>query len=318
MERGFDLFPQQASAEAAQVDQLYFFLVANAFFFTGLICVLILFFVIRYRRASRANRSGAPTHGLGLELLWSFIPLAIMMVSFGWGAKLYVQTFQIPEDAIDIAVVGKQWMWRIYHAEGRREINELHIPVGQAVRLKMISEDVIHSFYVPAFRVKQDVLPGRYTHLWFKPTRTGQYHLFCAEYCGTSHALMRGRVVVMEPEEYAAWIADQAVEPAEQVGQRLFERYRCDSCHGNIEAPKGPPLAGLPGSTVTLADGQSVTADMSYIRRSILEPAAQVVAGYEPRMPTYKGQLSEEDILQLTAYIKSLSVPDSETSPQQP
>lgn len=306
------LFPEQASAHAEQMDWLYFFLVANAFIFSGLICIMIVFFAFRYRRGSRASRKHPPHGNLPLELLWSFIPLTIMLISFGWGARLYVDVYTPPDDAIDVYVVGKQWMWKLQHGEGRREINELHVPVGQPVRLHMISEDVIHSFFIPAFRIKQDVLPGRYTKMWFEATRPGEYHLFCAEFCGTSHSLMRGRVVVQQPSEYAEWLADQSEEPAAEAGARLFERYGCQSCHGAENSERGPSLVNLAGSLVNLKNGQRVKADLAYLREAILDPGAKVIAGYENRMPNYSldiaGQeaLTEEQVLELISYLETL------------
>lgn len=312
MNTSFRLFPEQASAAARQIDTLYLFLVANAFFFTLLIFLLIVYFALRYRRGIKADRSGAPHGNLALELLWSFIPLTIMMISFGWGARLYVDAYSPPAHAIEVYVVGKQWMWKIQHAEGRREINELHVPAGQPVRLNLISEDVIHSFFVPALRRKQDVLPGRYTQMWFEADRVGEYHLFCAEYCGTSHSLMRGRIVVQEPSEYAQWIAQREEEPAALAGARLFERYRCESCHGTENSERGPALYNLVGGQVALASGEQVPADLHYLRQSIYQPGEKLVAGYQNRMPSYAvaaaGQepLTEEQVLQLIAYLETL------------
>lgn len=306
MGQPIEFFPQQASTMARQIDALYLFLVGVAMFFTGLIFLVIVCFYVRYRRGSKASRAGAPTNHLGLEALWVVVPLVLVMVSFGWGAVLFVRAHRPPPEAAEIYVVGKQWMWRVYHPEGRREINQLHVPVGQPIRLKMISEDVIHSFFIPAFRTKQDVLPGRYTGQWFEATRPGAYHLFCAEYCGTSHSLMRGQVVAMTPEAYADWLADPDEEPAEVSGKRLFERLRCDSCHQREATPRGPSLHGVFGRTVTLETGQQVMADLPYLREAILDPNARITAGYEPTMPTYRGQVSEEEILQLITYMRTL------------
>jgi cytochrome c oxidase subunit 2 len=306
MQTDVPLFPEQASTFAPEVDKLYYFLVGVAFFFSTLILLLIVYLAFRYRRNARVDRSRAPTGSLTLEIIWSVIPLVIVMISFGWGAKLFVDTRRPPRDAIEVQVVGKQWMWRVHHEDGRREINSLHVPVGQPVLLRMISEDVIHSFFIPAFRIKQDVLPGRYLTMWFEPTRVGEYHLFCAEYCGTSHSLMRGTVYVQTPEEYARWLADSTAEPAEVVGRRVFERHRCGSCHERESTERGPALHGLFGRTVELQDGQRVTADMQYLRESLLDPGAKIVAGYRNLMPTYQQQLSEEEILQLAAYIRDL------------
>jgi cytochrome c oxidase subunit 2 len=203
--------------------------------------------------------------------------------------------------------MGKQWMWKAQHPLGKSEINMLHVPVNQPVKLIMTSQDVIHSFYIPAFRVKKDVLPGRYTELWFEATKTGEYHLFCAEYCGTEHSQMIGSVVVMEQLEYERWLSGNvAGESMAAAGQRLFEQRGCASCHAGTSDARGPALAGLFGKEVQLEDGRTVTADESYLRESILNPQAKVVAGYSPVMPTFEGQISEEGLLQLVAYIKSL------------
>lgn len=307
MERDFQLFPEQASSVAGQVDALLLFLVLVSGFFTLLICVLILFFAVRYRRGAAVSRANPPA-SMALEIGWSVVPFALSIVMFIWGGVLYFKMFEPQPDADEIYVVGKQWMWKIRHSSGRREINQLHLPVGRPVKLRMISEDVIHSFYIPAFRMKTDVLPGRYTEMSFVPTKVGTYHLFCAEYCGTSHSQMGGQVVVLSPADFAAWLAGQtAGEPPELSGQQLFAQYRCNTCHLQPgESGRGPPLQGLYQSTVRLADGSTVTADDNYIRESILEPNAQVAAGYQPVMPTYEGQIDEEGILQLIAYIKGL------------
>lgn len=308
MHGGFQLFPERASTFADQVDALLFFLLAVSGFFTVLIAGAIIFFAFRYRR-SRVNQHARPAHvSIKLEILWSVGPFLLALVMFGWGATLYFRTQTPPRESIEIYVVGKQWMWKIEHASGRREINELHIPLGQPVTLRLISEDVIHSFFVPAFRVKQDVLPGRYTSLWFQATRPGEYHLFCAEYCGTNHSAMIGRIVVQQPADYQRWLANRADEvPLAVRGEELFHRLRCDSCHTSRDDPRrGPALAGQFGDRIQLADGQMATFDDAYVRESILQPKQKVVAGYEPRMPTYEGQVSETEVLAIAAYLKQL------------
>jgi cytochrome c oxidase subunit 2 len=237
---------------------------------------------------------------------------------FVWGAVLFFEMQTPPRGAIELDVVGKQWMWRIQHRNGRAEINEVHVPVNQPVRLKMISEDVIHSFYVPEFRVKQDVLPGYYTSLWFEATRTGTYHLFCAEYCGTEHSKMRGRIIVMEQADYANWLAGETGEPPEAVGQKLFERHRCGSCHKPDGTGTGPSLTGVFGRNVPLTGGGSTVADVQYLHDAIVDPGKQVVAGFQAQMPIY--QFSELQVLQLMAYLRSLSQkqsgPTSNTNPR--
>lgn len=314
--KNLPLFPEQASSVASRVDALYWFLVAVSLFFTALIFLLVTVFVIRYRR--RKNPQAQQLHGnLWLEIVWSATPLAIAMVMFVWGANLYFDMQRPPLDAAEVYVVGKQWMWKFQHPEGPREINELHVPVGRPVRLTMTSEDVIHSLFVPAFRIKQDVLPGRYTSAWFEPTKVGEYHLFCAEYCGTEHSQMIGRVVVMEPTAYEQWLSGgTSGESMLSAGARLFEQLGCQSCHAPDSGARGPMLAGQYGQPVQLKSGEIVTADDNYIRESIIEPAAKIVAGYEPIMPTYKGLVSEEGILQLIAYIRSMGLaPSSAQTP---
>jgi len=314
MSNPFQLFPDQASTIASQVDALYLFLVSVATFFTLLICVLVITFAIKYRRNARVDRSNPSSSNL-LEVGWSIVPLVLSMVMFYWGAVVYFRMQQPPSEVDEIYVVAKQWMWKIQHPNGRREVNELHIPVGRPMTLKMISEDVIHDFFVPAFRVKMDVLPGRFTRMWFEPTKVGSYHLFCAEYCGTSHSQMIGKVVVMEPADYAAWLSGETVgQPAEVTGKQLFEQFRCDTCHR--QAGRCPPLEGIFGRTVRLANGQTKLADEDYLRRSILEPNADIVAGYQAAMPTYKGQIGEEGILQIIAYLKTLQAPAATSNEQ--
>jgi len=300
------LFPPQASTMAGRVDALYFFLIAVSGFFAVLIAVLVVAFAVRFRRRSESERP-QPMHGsLALELTWSIIPFFITMIFFFWGASIYVSMARPPDNALQMFAVGKQWMWKIQHLEGRREINELHVPLGRPIKLTMTSEDVIHSFYIPAFRVKQDVLPGRYTSLWFEATQTGTFHLFCAEYCGTEHSRMIGRVVVMEPSEYQAWLSGGS--PADSpvsAGEGLFQKLGCITCHRSDSGARGPSLAGVAGKEVRLQDGQTVLADDVYLRESILHPEAKVVAGFQPIMPTFKGLVSEEGLMQLIAYIRS-------------
>jgi cytochrome c oxidase subunit 2 len=309
MDPGFQLFPDQASSFAPNVDALYAFLLVITAFFTVSIFLAILFLAIYYRRSAVRNRKRHVGAKLWiLEALWIVVPLILTMVMFLWGAAAFFEQRVMPEDAIEISVVGKQWMWKIQHPQGRSEINELHVPVGQPIVTRMISEDVIHSFYLPAFRVKMDVLPNRYTSLWFQATKTGTYHLFCAEYCGTEHADMRGSVVVMQPAEYAEWLEGGRELPPATAGQELFARHRCDTCHNESTQARGPSLTNLFSQIVRLADGSEVIADEAYLRESIMNPAAKVVAGYQPVMPTFDNQLSEEQVFHLIEYIKSLSV----------
>jgi cytochrome c oxidase subunit 2 len=316
MWQDFPLFPESASSLSDGVDALYFFLIAISAFFSALICALVVGFSFRYRRRSKGERGAAIEGSLALELVWSLIPLGLTMVIFVWGAKVYFAAAVPPADVTDIYVVGKQWMWKLQHPDGQREINDLHVPVGQAVRLTMTSEDVIHSFFVPAFRMKQDVLPGRYTRAWFRATKPGEYHLFCAEYCGTKHSEMIGKVYVLEPQEYERWLSGAlAGEPPAETGRKLFESLRCDTCHpvgpgaevaGAPNLLRGPSLVGIFGTQVALADGGTALVNEEYVRESILRPMQRVTKGFEPVMPSFEGQLGEEQVLQIIAYLKTL------------
>jgi len=305
---GLRLIPEQASTLAPQVDLLFLFLLAVSAFFIALIFLLVIVFSIKYRRRSAAERPRPIRGHLGLELLWTVIPLGLALVMFVWGAWLFFAINRPPADAMEVFVVAKQWMWKFQHPSGTREINELHVPVGRPVRLTMTSEDVIHSFAVSDFRIKMDVVPGRYTTTWFEATKPGEYRLGCSEYCGTEHALMVGRVVVMKPEDYGAWLggAPTGVSPA-AAGEKLFQQQGCAACHFPTGKGPGPSLVGIFGKPVKLSTGESVTADEAYIRESILNPQAKLVVGYPPIMPTMKGVLSEEQVAQLMAYIKSLA-----------
>lgn len=301
---GFPLRPEQASTIAEGIDNLYYFLTAIDLFFTAIIFLTIFYFMIRYRRRSQQETPEQIEGSLPLEILWSIVPLVLVVVTFVWSTSLFIRNARPPEASTEIFVIGKQWMWQLQHPEGVREINELHVPVGRPIKLTMTSEDVIHDFFIPAFRVKKDVVPGKYTSLWFQATKTGQYHLFCAQYCGVSHALMRGEVIVMEPQDYERWLSGSKKENSMAAsGARLYDQYACITCHG---AGKGPAFNDLYMSKVRLQDGSTVTADETYLRESILFPSAKLVEGYPAIMPTYKGQLTEEQILQFIAYIKSL------------
>jgi cytochrome c oxidase subunit 2 len=300
-------FLPEASQHAARVDALFTFLTAVSIFFIGLIFLLLLCFAIRYRRRSDGEQPRPIVGDLRLELLWTLIPLGLTMVMFVWGASLYFTTFDPPEDALEINVVGKQWMWKIQHPTGQREINTLHVPMGRPVKLVMASEDVIHSFYVPVFRIKMDVVPGRYTSTWFEATKPGSYHLFCAEYCGTGHAGMLGEVTVMTPDEYEQWLSGGVMgESPVAAGERLFQQLGCATCHRPDGTGRGPSLLGVFGQNVQLQSGETVVADAAYVRESVLNPTAKVVSGYRPVMPTFQGQISEDGLLQIIAYIRSL------------
>ncbi len=318
MQSYIPLFPPEASTMAPHTDALLWFLLGVSAFFSILIAVLLITFAFKYRRRSEAETPPpfATTEGhpqregsMILEVVWIGIPLILVVIMFVWGASLFIHLRHPPADAEEIFVVGKQWMWKLQHLEGVREINELHVPVGKPIKLTMTSEDVIHSFFVPAFRVKQDVLPGRYTSLWFQATKPGRYHLFCSQYCGTDHARMIGWVIVMDPAEYQTWLSGGATGSLASAGEKLFQQLGCVTCHRADGAGRGPVLQSLFGKTVHLQGGGSVVADEGYIHESIINPQAKVVAGYQPIMPTFKGLVSEEGVLQLIAYVKSLGAP---------
>ena len=322
MQSWIPFIPESASTMSWKVDALYFYLSGVTMFFTLLISSVLVFFVIRYRRRTpyEIPRPIAGSHKL--ETLWTVIPFVIAMTMFAWGASVYFEQYSPPKNAIEIYVVGKQWMWKIQHSTGQREINELHIPVGRKVKLIMTTEDVIHDFFVPAFRIKADVVPGRYTSEWFEATKPGTYHLFCAEYCGMNHSGMIGSVIVMEPREFDNWLSGNAGNQTPAVaGQQLYQSLGCVSCHGaNGEGGRGPTLAGLFGRQTLLSTGQTVRADEAYIRESIINPQAKLVAGFGPIMPTFQGQVSEDQLVQLLAFIKSLQVvsPQPATPAQSP
>ena len=301
------LFPEQASTFAPDVDHLLFFLLAVAVFFTVVIFCAIFYFAIRYRRRSEQELPRHVHTGMALEIVWSVIPFGLTMIMFTWGAAIFFKESRPPEDALPIYVVGKQWMWKLQHMEGQREINELHVPLGRTIKLTMTSEDVIHSFFVPAFRTKQDVVPGRYSTTWWKPTKAGKYHLFCAEYCGTNHSGMIGWIYVMEPQDYQKWLSGGAASGSmAENGAKLFQDLACSNCHKADGSGRCPSLVGLFGRDVKLSDGRIVRADEAYVRESILQPNAKIVAGFQPVMPTFQGLVTEEGVLSLIEYVKSL------------
>lgn len=322
MQSWIPFIPESASTLSWKVDALYFYLSGVTVFFTLLISVVVIFFVIRYRRRSpyEIPRPVAGSHKL--ETLWTVIPFIIAMTIFGWGASVYYEQYRPPQNAVEVYVVGKQWMWKIQHSTGQREINELHVPVGRKIKLIMTTEDVIHDFFVPAFRLKTDVIPGKYTTQWFEATKPGTYHLFCAEYCGMNHSGMIGKVIVMESREFDNWLSGNAGNTTPAVaGQQLYQSLGCVSCHGaNGEGGRGPTLAGLFGRQIQLANNQTLRADEVYIRESIINPQAKLVTGFGPIMPTFQGQVSEDQIMQLLAFIKSLQVvnPQSVTPASSP
>jgi cytochrome c oxidase subunit 2 len=304
---GIQLRPDAGSTIAEGVDKLHLFLTGITLFFTFVIFATIIYFAIKYRRRSENEQPSETVTSVPLELVWTLIPCAICVVIFIWGSSLYFENSRAPNASMEIFVVGKQWMWHLQHPEGLREINELHVPLGVPVKLTMTSEDVIHDFYVPAFRIKKDVLPGRYTSIWFQATKLGTFHFFCAQYCGTQHSGMIGWVYVMTPTDYALWLAGGAKgESMAQTGERLFSQYGCDSCHKPDNTGKGPSLLGVFGKPQPLKDGRTLTVDEGFIRQAITNPNSMPLANYAPVMPTFQGQLNEEQILDLMAYVKSL------------
>jgi cytochrome c oxidase subunit 2 len=305
--------PPSASTLSGSVDALYFYLIGITGFFTLLIVGALIFFMLKYRRRSPYEIPRPIAGSNKLETLWSVIPFIIAMSFFVWGFQLYFEQSRPPKNAVEVYVVGKQWMWKIQHTTGQREINELHVPIGRKIKLIMTSEDTIHDFFVPAFRMKADVLPGKYTTQWFEATKSGTYHLFCAEYCGMNHSGMIGSVVVMDPTEFDNWLSGNSSQQSPAVaGQQLYQTLGCVSCHGTRgEGGRGPALSGVFGSQVSLADGNLIKADESYIRESIFNPQAKLVNGFGAIMPTFQGQISEEQLLQILAFIKSLQIVDS-------
>ncbi|MFS8064496.1 MAG: cytochrome c oxidase subunit II [Luteimonas sp.] len=299
-----NLLPQ-ASSIAGRIDTLFDAMLLLSAVVTLGVFACMIWFCVKFRRGSKADRSDRHKRSLGIELTWLLVPFALFIGLFGWAIQLWAELRTPPPDAAPIYVVAKQWMWKTQHPGGQREINTLHVPLGQPVRLVMTSQDVIHSFYVPAFRVKQDVLPGRYTELWFTATRVGSWDLFCAEFCGTDHSRMGGRVVVMKPADYAQWLDAHATTGLAQRGEALFHQFGCSGCHGPDSSVHAPDLDGLYGRTVPLSDGTQVVADDRYIHDSIMQPMKQIAAGYAPIMPSFQGRIGEDDVMALIAWLKS-------------
>jgi cytochrome c oxidase subunit II len=303
----FPIWPAAASEIARQTDRLYVGLILLSAFIVVIVVVPILVFLFRYRRGRVVNRSSPELPEMKIELTWTIIPLLIMVGFYVWGAEHYFTIEKPPAHAMEMYVVGKQWMWKVQHPEGNREINELHVPLGQTVKLTMASQDVIHSFFLPAFRIKQDVVPGRFTTEWFRADRVGIYRLFCAEYCGTQHSGMIGRVIVMNPAEYDQWLGHgRPDQNLAQTGEKLYRELGCSGCHSGSTVVRAPPLEGLYGKPVPLNSGEVVTADEAYLRDSILLPAKQIAAGYTNDMPSFQGRITEEQLIQLVAYLKSI------------
>ena len=312
---GIPLFPEQASTLAPRVDNLYLFIVAVTAFFALVVTIVVIVFAVKYR-TDDPLAVGARIHGSSpLELAWSIIPLAIAMVMFAWSADVFFDLQRPPDQALEIYATGKRWMWKFQHIDGQNEINELHVPLGRAVKVTFTSEDVLHSLFFPAFRTKADAIPGRYSSVWFSATKLGEFHIFCAEYCGTRHSGMVGKVVVMEPAAYQAWLTGGVVGGSlSKRGEQLFSDLSCNTCHRNDGSGRGPSLVNKFGQPQQLADGTSVTMDEAYVRESILTPQIKVAAGYTPLMPTFQGLLSEENVIALVEYVKTLKAPEGRAS----
>lgn len=314
-------FPEQASTYAAEVDVLYLTIWGLTIFFSALVVAMLIILASRYRRNNKVDRTHPVHTHHGLELAWSIIPLILGLMIFAWGAKLYADAYKVPENAEEVFVIGKQWMWHLQHSNGIRENNELHVPVGRPFKLTMISQDVIHSFFVPAFRVKRDVVPGHYTSAWFTATKPGKYHLFCAEYCGNEHSRMVGSIYVMTPEDFQRWQDLKGTAGGElknpvvkktmaEEGFELFNSVGCANCHVAEDTPRAPSLNGIYGKKRQMQNGEILVADKDYMRANILTPNDKITAGYEATMPTYQGSLTEEQVNALSAYIKTLGTPD--------
>jgi cytochrome c oxidase subunit II len=311
------LFPEAASTLAEDVDGLFFFILAVAVFFTLLVATLIIVFLVKFRRRSDADRP-RPIHGsLKLELIWTIVPLLIALVIFVWGARVYVTWANPPDDAMEIYAVGRQWMWHIQHTGGQREINQLHVPIGRPVKITLTSQDVIHSFFIPAFRLHRDAIPGRYTNAWFQATKTGRYRLYCSEYCGTNHSNMIGEVIVMDAEAYRDWLSRGADDSLATKGAKLFRKLQCVACHSADARARAPVLENLFLRKVPLNDATHVVADEDYFRESIRNPNARVVAGFQAPsiMPPYgEDMVDEEEMIQLIAFLRNLGT--GETPPR--
>ena len=300
---------------AADVDRLYWFIVAVTAFFAILVCVLVVYFAVRYRTQDPLKVGAPITGSIPLELAWSVIPFLISVVIFAWAAQVFFDLHRPPDQTLEIYATGKRWMWKFQHLDGKAEINELHVPLGRPVKVTFTSEDVLHSLFFPSFRVKADAIPGRYSTVWFNATKTGEWHIFCAEYCGTRHSGMIGTVTVMEPAAYQAWLSGAGGGGTlASRGERLFSELACNTCHLGDGSGRGPSLFNKFGTQEQLANGSVVNVDESYVRESILTPQMKVVAGYQPVMPTFQGLLNEESVMALIEYVKSLQSSSGGTS----
>lgn len=311
---GMQLWLPGASTVSRNVDHLLWYLLLTTGFLTFAVAILVATLMVRYRRRF-PDQVGIAVHSDLLEWVWTIGTTVLFLSMFFWGAKVYLDLKRPPDNAVEVYTVGKQWMWTSEHLGGQREINELHVPVGQPVKITLTSQDVIHSFFVPAFRTKQDAVPGRYTTMWFTATRPGKYHLFCAELCGAKHSGMIGWIYAMEPRDFQTWLTSGAPEGSmASSGEKLFHQYGCANCHHFDGHGPGPLLTSLYGRRVQLNNGETVVADESYLRESILNPQAKVAFGFAPIMPSFQGQLTEQQLLQLLEYIRAMRTMDTAPS----
>lgn len=316
MNETLSFWPEAASAYAGEIDRLTLSLALLVTALSAPVFILITVFAVRFRRGKPADRSTAISRNLWLELSWAILPFLLVLVFYAWATALFIRQAHPPDDALEIMAVGKQWMWKFQHAGGQREINDLHVPAGRPVKIVLASQDVIHSLYIPALRIKQDAVPGRYTNLWFTADEPGVYRLVCAEFCGTQHSRMVGRFIVLPPGDYAAWLSRSDDSPTlAAAGAALFRKHGCSGCHNPNATVHAPDLHGLYGRVVALQSGAMVEADSQYIRDSILLPQSQIAAGYPAIMPTFRNVLDEGEVMQLVAYIKSLGLPEDRTQP---
>lgn len=302
------LIAEPASSVAANGRLFSMALIGLASFFVLAVYASIIFFSWKYRKGSTAPRDNPPLYAWKLEVLWIGIPLILAIATFSWAASLYMQLFNIPPDAYRVYILGKQWMWKAYHSNGRAEINEIHLAKDRPVAFILGSQDVIHSLFIPDFKVKMDVVPGKFTQISFTPVKIGRFYLLCTQYCGTNHSLMRGSITVMEPSDFDQWLNQDVQQVSEVVaGEGIFKRLGCESCHGPYKQDLAPPLEGVFGRNEQLQDGRVMKVDENYLRGAILNPGQYQIKGYQNNMPAYSGKIPEEDLIRMILYIRSLS-----------
>ena len=306
-EASLSLWPQAASASAVETDHLILLFTVLTLLLVVPVFVAISIFAIRYRDGARVVRVRVENRDRMLELTWMIIPFALTLIFFAWGARLFDTHRHAPANAMTIQAIGRQWMWKFQHPGGQAEINNLHVPVGEPVLINMISQDVIHSLYIPALRIQMETLPGRYTQIWFKADKSGSFHILCAEFCGTDHSKMAGILTIMPPADYEAWLARSgSSKDLAAAGGRLFSTYGCSGCHDSGATVRAPSLAGLYDRPVPMQAGGSIVASASYIHDKIFNPDDHLIAGYRQVMPSFKGLIPEEDMTRLVAYIQHL------------